>query len=223
MLKELPADERPREKMWAKGPEALSNAELLAILIRTGVPGQSALRLAEKLLLAWDGLGGLAAVTMAELARFNGMGPAKAATVAAALELAKRLAAEKGAPRRVIRTPRDVADLLLPQMRYLRREHFVILLLNTKNRVLACSTVSIGSLNASIVHPRELFREAISRSAAHIVLVHNHPSGDPTPSPEDVALTRRLVEGGRLLDVGVLDHVIIGDGRYVSLKEQGII
>lgn len=223
MLKELPPDERPREKMWDRGAQALSNAELLAVLIRTGVAGQSAVRVAEKLLLAWDGLSGLAAASPVDLASFHGMGQAKAAAVAAALELGKRLAAEKGVPRRVIRAPRDVADLMLPQMRYLRQEHFVIILLNTKNHVLACCTISVGSLNASIVHPRELFREAISRSAAHVVLVHNHPSGDPTPSAEDVALTHRLVEAGRLLDISVVDHVVIGDGRYVSMQEQGII
>lgn len=223
MLKELPPDERPREKMWTRGAQALSNAELLAILVRTGVAGQSAVRMAEKMLLAWKGLSGLAAAPPAELAGFHGIGQAKAAAVVAALELGKRLAAQTGAPRHVIRTPQDVANLMLPELRFLRQEHFVTILLNTKNHVLACCTISVGSLNASIVHPRELFREAISHAAAHVVLVHNHPSGDPTPSAEDVALTRRLVQAGQLLDIGVLDHVIIGDGRYVSMQEQGII
>ncbi|MDR3589325.1 MAG: DNA repair protein RadC [Negativicutes bacterium] len=223
MIKELPPDERPREKLLAHGPALMSNAELIAILLRTGTSKDSALRLAERLLVKHGGVGGLGGLSPQEISKIKGIGAAKAVTVAAAMELGKRLGLLGAAERPVIRSPQDVADLLMPRLRHENKEKFVVVLLSTKNHVLASPTVSVGSLNASVVHPRELFREAINYNAAAVVLVHNHPSGDPTPSQEDLALTAKMDEAGRLLDISVLDHVIIGDGKYVSLKEKGIL
>jgi len=225
MIKELPHEERPREKMVTKGVECLSNAELLAILLRSGTKNESVLRLAERLLKKYEeiGVGALAALGPQEISKIKGIGPVKAATVVAAIELGKRLSALAPADKPIIRGPEDVAHLLMPRLRYEPREHFIIALLSTKNHVLATPTISIGSLNASIVHARELFREAIKYSAAAVILIHNHPSGDPAPSQEDIGITRKLVDAGKLLEIHVLDHIIIGDNKYVSLKEKGII
>lgn len=225
MIKELPQEERPREKMLSKGACALSNAELVAILLRTGTKNDSALRVAERLLKKYEELGvtGLASISPHELVKMQGIGPVKAVTIVAAIELGKRLNGLASAVKPIIRAPQDIADLLMARLRYEPRENFIIVLLSTKNHVLASPTISIGSLNASIVHPREVFRTAINYAAAAVVLVHNHPSGDPTPSREDIALTRKLVDVGKILEIHVLDHLIIGDNKYVSLKEKGII
>ena len=225
MIKELPLEERPREKMLTKGAQALSNGELLAILLRTGTKNDSVLRVAERVLKKYEELGvaALGCVAPQELLRVKGIGPVKAVTIVAAVELGKRLSGLASANKPVIHAPGDVAKLLMARLRYEPREHFIIVLLSTKNHVLAMPTISIGSLNASIVHPRELFREAINYSAAAVILVHNHPSGDPTPSSEDTLLTKKLVEAGKILEIHVLDHIIIGDNKYVSLKEKGII
>ncbi|SDF21166.1 RadC family protein [Sporolituus thermophilus] len=223
LLKELPAEERPREKLLAKGPQALSNAELLAILLRTGTKNQSVMRLAEGLLAMQDGLAKVSRLTAQELSKIKGIGAAKAVTLVAAMELGKRLASLEAMQRAVIRSPQDIRDLMMPRLRYETKEHFVALLLSTKNHVLAMPVISVGNLNASLVHPRELFREAINHSAAAVALVHNHPSGDPTPSREDIEITRKMIQAGEILGIAVLDHVIIGDGKYVSLKEKGII
>jgi len=225
MIKELPQEERPREKMLRKGAQALSNAELLAVLLRTGTKNDSVLRVAERLLKKYEELGvaALGSIVPQELSKIKGIGPVKAVTVVAAIELGKRLHGLASAERPVIRSPQDAADLLMARLRYEPRENFLLVLLSTKNHVLGTPTISIGSLNASIVHPRELFREAIHYSAAAIILVHNHPSGDPAPSQEDIMLTKKIVEAGKILEIHVLDHVIIGDNKYVSLKEKGII
>ena len=223
MIKELPSDERPREKLRDNGAQVMSNSELLAILLRSGNQDESALRLAEHLLERQGGLAGLGGATAEALEQDKGIGEAKASTVLAAIELGRRVALLEPAQRLTIKTPDDVAALLLPRFRYESREHFLAVLLSTKNHVLKTAVISIGSLNASIVHPRELFREAINCRAAAVILAHNHPSGDPTPSPEDVALTRKLVEAGSLLDIPVLDHLILGDGKFISLKEKGIL
>ena len=225
MIKELPQEERPREKMLTNGAQTLSNSELLAILLRSGTKNDSVLRVAERLLKKYEELGvaGLANLGPQELSKIKGIGPVKAVTIVAAIELGKRLSSLASADKPVIRAPGDVANLLMARLRYEPREHFIIVLLSTKNHVLATPTISIGSLNASIVHPRELFREAINHSAAAVILVHNHPSGDPTPSSEDILLTRKLVDAGKILEIHVLDHIIIGDNKYVSLKEKGII
>lgn len=222
-IKELPLDERPREKMKERGAQAMGNSELLAILLRTGAAEESALRLAENLLEREGGLAGLGRATLEEVEQVRGIGEAKAVTLLAAMELGRRVASLAPQDRPAIRTPEDVAALLMPRFRYETRESFVAVLLSTKNHVLKTAVISVGSLNASIVHPRELFREAINASAAAVIVAHNHPSGDPTPSPEDVELTRKLAEAGKMLDIPVLDHVILGDGKYISLKEKGIL
>jgi len=225
MIKELPNDERPREKMLTKGVQVLSNAELVAILLRTGTKNESVLRVAERLLKKYEeyGVAALASLGPQQLSIIKGIGPVKAVTIVAAIELGKRLSSLASAEKPVIRSPGDAANLMMARLRYEPREHCIIILLSTKNHVLATPTISIGSLNASIVHPRELFREAINHSAAALILVHNHPSGDPTPSSDDITLTQKLVDAGNILEIHVLDHIIIGDNKYVSLKEKGII
>lgn len=222
-IKDLPQDERPREKMREKGSQALGNSELLAILLRTGSQDQSALRMAERLLEQQGGLAGLGGATAEDIEQVKGIGAAKATTILAAIELGRRVAFLASGDKPVIRGPEDVAALLMPRFRYETREHFLAVLLTTKNHVIKTAVISVGSLNASIVHPRELFREAINAHCASLILAHNHPSGDPTPSPEDVSLSQKLKEAGQLLDIPVLDHLILGDGRYISLKEKGIL
>lgn len=222
-LKDLPEEMFPRERLFQFGPEALSNREILAILLRTGVKGENVLDVAERLLAETGGLTGLARLTVHDLAQLHGLGQAKSATVKAALELGRRLVSADPAARSVVNSPQDVAHLVMEEMRYLDREHFRIMSLTTKNHVLGVSQISVGSLNSSLVHPRECFKEAIRRNSNAIILLHNHPSGDPTPSQEDIEVTRRLSEGGQILGIEVLDHVIIGDNRYISLKERGIL
>lgn len=203
------------------GPGVLSTAELLAILLRTGTTERSAIGLAECILSDHRGLRGVARATVEELTRTKGIGPAKAVEIAACVELGRRLAAHTEEARPVIHTPEDAAHLLLPELREAQKEHFKSLLLDTKNRVVKMVTVSVGSLDASIVHPREVFKDAIAASAAGVIVAHNHPSGDPTPSPEDRQVTTRLVEAGKVLGIEVMDHMVIGDGRWVSLKRLG--
>ena len=224
MVRELPQSERPREKLLQEGAKALSNAELLAILLRTGSKAESALHLAERILAqhAQQGLQSLGDMTPGSLAGIKGIGAVKAVTVAAAIEFGKRVVSRQP-ERTLIRSPQDVADLMMPRLCREKREHFVALLLTTKRQVQAVQEIAIGSLNAAIVHPREVFRAAVSQAASALIVVHNHPSGDPLPSTEDVKLTRRLAEAGQLLEIPLLDHVIIGDQRHISLKEQGVI
>jgi DNA repair protein RadC len=205
------------------GPEALSNPELLAILLRTGTTQESALALATRILSAMEGLKGIANATISQLSTVKGVGPAKAVEIRAAVELGRRICTLTDTARPVIRSPADVSLLLMSDMRFESKEHFRALLLDAKNQVIRIAPISVGSLTESIVHPRELFCEAIRHSSAALIVAHNHPSGDPTPSPEDIATTRRLVEVGRIVGIELLDHVILGDGRYVSLKERGHI
>jgi DNA repair protein RadC len=223
ILRELPAEERPRERMLRCGSQALSNAELLAVLLRTGTIAENAVHLAGRVLSSAGGLRQLVGMSIEQLTKIKGIGPAKALQLRAGIELGQRLARSLPGEKTVIRSPGDAADLLMEELRYLTTEHFVCLFLDTKNQVIAQETLSVGSLNASIVHPREVFKAAIVRSSASIICVHNHPSGDPAPSSEDVEITLRLVEAGRLIGVPVLDHIIIGDRKYASLKEQGLI
>jgi len=222
-LKDLPEELLPRERLFQYGPEVLSNREVLAIILRTGVKGENVLDFAERLLTETGGLAGLARLTVHELTQHHGMGVAKACELKAALELGRRSVSADPIVRPVINSPQDVAHLVMEEMRYLDREHFRVVCLSTKNHVLGISAISIGSLNSSMVHPRECFKEAIRRNSNAIILLHNHPSGDPTPSREDIEVTRRLAEGGQILGIEVLDHVIIGDNRYISLKERGIL
>ena len=204
----------------------LSNAELLAIIIRTGNRNETALALAQRMLSELgqgEGLSFLVDATVEELTKVKGISMAKACAIKAAVELGKRIGGIKSIDKVFIRSPRDVANLLMNEMRYLKKEYFRTIQLNVKNQVLAVEDISVGSLNSSIVHPREVFKGPIRRSSAAIILIHNHPSGDPSPSREDIEVTRRLYEAGKLLGIDVLDHIIIGDGIYTSLKEKGII
>lgn len=222
-IKELPVSSRPRERLVDLGPEGLYDAELLAIILVSGTRQETALDLANRLLSEFGGLKGLLDVSVEELVAVSGIGIAKACQVKAALELAKRVMTWREDALPVIKSPADVAALVLEQMRHLDREHFRALCLDTKNRVIAVENISVGSLNASIVHPREVFKSAIRRSAAALILVHNHPSGDTRPSTEDVEVTRRLQEAGKLLGISVLDHIIIGDGKYLSMRERELL
>lgn len=219
LVRDLPRGERPRERMQRLGSEHLSTAELLAIILRTGARGQGALQLAAALLSGPDGLRRLVNAPVEELAAVPGIGMAKACAIKAALELGRRLGSES-ASRPTVRSPQDVSQLLMEEMRYLEKEQFRVLLLNTKHQVLAVQVVSLGDLTSTIVHPREIFKEAVRRAAAAVILAHNHPSGDPTPSREDVEVTRRITEAGKILGIEVLDHIIIGDNRYISLREH---
>jgi len=221
-IADLPLGERPRERLLRYGAAALSNAELLAIILRVGGAGQNVVRLAESLLARFEGLPGLARAGTGELKQVRGIGDAKAAEIKAALELGRRLMAAAPEERVQIRSPADAANMLMVEMSWLEQEHLRVLLLDTRNRVLRIADVYKGSLNSSIVRVGELFKEAIRQNAAAVIMAHNHPSGDPTPSAEDVAVTRQMVKAGQLLDIEVLDHVVIGRGRFVSLKERGL-
>jgi DNA repair protein RadC len=222
-IREWPVQERPRERLLAEGASALASRELLAILIGSGREGASAVEIAGSLLRSADGsLRRLASSSPAGLAETEGIGPAVAARISASLELGRRLAREGPLERTRIRGPRDVYDLCAPSMRDLAQEEFHVLLVNTQHPVVREIIVTRGTLDASIVHPREVFRAAITESAAAMILVHNHPSGDPTPSSEDRAVTRQLAEAGRLVGIPVLDHVVVGDGRYISFVEAGL-
>ncbi|MHB9132865.1 MAG: RadC family protein [Armatimonadota bacterium] len=223
LIRDLPQDERPRERLERYGAGALGNPELIAILLRVGNARVSALQLAQQLLSRFGGLRELAAATIQELSQVNGIGLAKACQLKAAFELGIRVARENGGLKPIIQSPQDAANLVMEVLRYEKQEHFRILFLDTRNQVIGEKEISVGSLNASIVHPRETFKAAISHSAAAIILVHNHPSGDPTPSKEDLALTARMVQAGELVGIPVLDHLVIGDGQFVSLKERGLM
>ncbi|HHE71177.1 MAG TPA: JAB domain-containing protein [Chloroflexi bacterium] len=221
-VKEMPTDERPRERLARMGAQALSTAELLAIILRTGVGGENVLAMAGRILAQFDGLAGLARADFSELAAVHGLGPAKSAQVMAALELGRRLMAEAPDERWQIRSPGDAARVLMPALGYLEQEQFAVLYLDTRNRVMAQEMLYKGSLNTSLVRIAEVFRGAVRRNCAALIVAHNHPSGDPSPSPEDVALTRRLIEAGKLLEIDVLDHLVIGQNRYVSLRERAL-
>jgi DNA repair protein RadC len=221
-IHDMPAGERPRERLQHYGPEALSTAELMAILLRTGSRGENVLDLATRLLIEFDGLGGLTRASFSELSAVKGVGQAKAAQLKAGLEIGRRLLIAAPHERPQITSPADAANLLMLEMGHLEQEHLRVLLLDTKNRVLASPNIYKGNVNTSVIRIAELFREAIRHNSTALIVAHNHPSGDPTPSPEDVRVTRQLVEAGKLLDVEVLDHLIIGQGRYVSLKERGL-
>ncbi|MBQ1490286.1 MAG: DNA repair protein RadC [Eubacterium sp.] len=223
LIKSLPKEERPLEKAVSRGIGALSNTELLGIIIHTGTRNSSALHLAEDLLGRIGGLAALGSVTMEELTEISGIGQAKACTVLAAVELGKRIAGSAPAARPRINGPGDVAEMLMETLRYERKEHFIAVLLNARSEVITVDYVSLGELDSTIVHPREVFLKAVRKSAAYVILVHNHPSGDPEPSDEDICTTERLRKCGELMGIRVLDHIVIGDGRYTSLKDLNLI
>mgnify|MGYP001818866672 FL=1 len=222
MIRDLPVDLRPRERLTYAGASALSLAELLAVILRVGNPGESVVRLAERLLGHFGDTAGLAQASFDELCQVKGIGPAKAAQLQAAVELGRRLLIASPTERLQVRTPSDVAHLLMMEMGLLEQEHLRTVLLDTKNYVTRVTDVYAGSLNAAVVRIGEVFRSAVRANSAAIIVAHNHPRGDPTPSPEDIRVTEMIVDAGRLLDINVLDHIIIGRNRFVSLKERGL-
>jgi DNA repair protein RadC len=221
-ITDLAATDRPRERLAEVGPEALTNAELLAILLRVGTRGENAVQLGQRLLQDMGGILGLHRASFQDVCNQKGIGPAKAAQIKAAIELGRRLAKADPQDRPTINSPEDANALVQYEMSALQQEHLWVMQLDTKNQVININKLYKGSLNSSTVRVGELFRPAIERNAASIIMLHNHPSGDPAPSPEDVALTRAVVEAGRLLDIEVLDHLVIGQGRFVSLKKRGL-
>ncbi len=223
-IKDLPLSERPREKLRKYSSKALSNAELLAIIIRTGNKRHTAIEVAQRVLsIDKLGLSFLSDCTLEQLTQIEGIGICKAAQILSAVELGKRISVSNIENKIKVTSPLDITNLLMEEMKYLKKEYFKIVMLDTKNKIISIKNVSIGSLNSSIVHPREVYKEAIKRSSASIILVHNHPSGDPTPSKEDINITKRLVECGNILGIKVLDHIILGRNRYISLKEEDVI
>lgn len=208
-----------------RGVASLTDAELIAILLGSGTQKKSALRVAEEILSLYKerGFAAVAHTSLAELKSVNGVGDKKAAVIIAAVELGRRLAIRSAEKITVVHGPDDAARYAMPRFRFERREHFAVMLLNTKNHILGMADISIGSLSASIVHPREVFRAAIDFAAASMILFHNHPSGDPSPSREDIAVTNRLTKAGKIMDIPVLDHIILGHDQFLSLKERGIM
>jgi len=221
-ITDLAESDRPRERLAQLGPQALTNAELIAILLRVGVRGESAVQVGQRLLSTFGGISGLHRASFDEVCSQYGIGLAKASQIKAAIELGNRLTLAAPEERPSVNSPADAAALVSYEMSALEQEELRVLLLDTRNRVLKIETVYRGSVNSSQVRVGELFKTAIRRAATAVVVVHNHPSGDPTPSPDDIAVTRAIVAAGKLVDVDVLDHLIIGQGRYVSLKERGL-
>jgi len=221
-IRELPETERPRERLAARGPGGLSAAELIALVWGSGSRGTSAVALADEALARHEGLTGLARASDLELRAIPGIGSARAAQLAAAFELGRRLMADWPAGRWTVRSPADVADRLILQMGRLEREELRVVMLNTKNVVLRVATVYQGNVSSSLVRVGELFREAVRVNASGVILVHNHPSGDPTPSPDDLHVTAEALAAGRLLDIDLLDHLVIGHDAYVSLRDRGV-
>lgn len=223
MIRDVPSGERPRERLLKEGAQVLSNQELIAIILGTGTRQESVLQLSYRILQHFHGLRLLKDSTVNELKNIKGIGDTKAVQLLAALELGSRVHKLQNEDRFIVRSPEDVSRFMMEEMRFLTQEHFVTLYLNTKNHVIHKKTIFIGSLNASIVHPREIYKEAFRHSAASIICLHNHPSGDPAPSREDIEVTKRLVESGKVIGIELLDHIIIGDQKFTSLKEKGYI
>ena len=219
-MRDMPMRDWPRERLKEQGAEALTNAELMAILFRTGLEGENALAMATRILAKYDGLPGMSRIGYPELISERGLSHAKACQILAGIELGKRVASVRNDDQAAIETPEDIANLVMAEMNGLEREHLRIILLNTKNRVVLIHNLYVGSVNAALVRPAEVFAEAVRWTCPAIAIVHNHPSGDPHPSDEDVAMTRRLIEAGKVLDIEVVDHVIIGRQTFVSMREK---
>ena len=223
-VNDIPLNERPVEKLLQFGVESLSNEELLAILLRTGTKGENVIALSKRLLIELDGLDGLLNVSFEEASKIKGIKKVKACQIIAMMELFNRFKTLKSQKENLkISSPKDVSTLLINVMSNFKQEVFKLILLNTKNIIIGTKDVFKGTLNSSIVHPREVFKEAVQRGSANIIVCHNHPSGDPNPSKEDIDITLRLKECGNIMGIGLLDHIIIGNNKYVSLKEKGII
>lgn len=223
-IHDLPISERPRERLQKLGPESLSAQEILALILGRGISGESVMVTAQRLLSQFGSLKEIAGASLEELSQVRGIGLAKASQIKAAFELANRLEGYSEVSQKpVVKTPENVVDVVKGRLKDKKREHFLVISLDIRSRLIKLSEISVGSLDTSIVHPREAFKEAISASAASVVFAHNHPSGDPTASEDDIKLTKRLVEAGELMGIEVLDHIIIGDRSYLSLKREGLL
>jgi DNA repair protein RadC len=222
-VRDLPREERPRERLQKFGPEALSGQELLALVIGRGIPKKSVMSIAQELLTRFGNVKAISQATIEELSQIKGIGIAKAAQIKACFELGKREELEPELKNFDIKNPESVVKAIRAGIKDKAKEHFKLILLNPRNRIIGISTISIGTLNASLVHPREVFKDAIVHSAASVVLAHNHPSGDPEPSEDDIKITKKLVDSGKILGIEVLDHIIIAKNRFFSFKEKGLI
>ncbi|QUI23331.1 DNA repair protein RadC [Vallitalea pronyensis] len=223
-VKDLPSSERPYEKFETYGPSALSDAELLAIIIRSGSRKERSIELAQRILgITEQGIRGIYGLSLDDLQQVSGIGRVKSIQIKAIAELSKRLSKYNAETKLKISSPGSIATLYMEEMRYLQQEHLKIVFLDTKNQIIADKFLTVGTVNASLINPREVFIQALRHHAVHVILLHNHPSGDPTPSQEDIAITKRIIEAGDIIGVRLLDHIIIGDGHYISLKERGIV
>lgn len=222
-VRDLPRQERPRERLQKFGPEALSAQELLALVIGRGIPKKSVMNIAQELLAKFGNVKAISQATIEELSQIKGIGLAKAAQIKACFELGKREELEPELKNFDIKDPEAVVKAIRASIKDKAKEHFKLILLNPRNKIIGISTISIGTLNASLVHPREVFKDAITHSAASVVLAHNHPSGDPEPSEDDLKITQKLVESGKILGIEVLDHIVIGKNNFCSFKERGLI
>ena len=222
-IHDLPVSERPRERLQKFGAEALSAQEILALILGRGIAGESVMVTAQRLLSQFGSLKGIVGASLEELSKVRGIGLAKAAQIKAAFELTSRLEGyQESGKRETVKTPEDVVALVRSRLKGKKKEYFLALLLDTRNQLIRVAEISIGSLDSSIVHPREVFKEAVSASAASVLFAHNHPSGDPEASEDDINLTKRLAEAGEIMGIDVLDHVIIGEQKYLSLKREGL-
>jgi DNA repair protein RadC len=222
-IRDLPLSERPRERLLKLGPEVLSSQEILALILGRGIAGESVMVTAQRLLSEFGNLKGIANASVKELSKVKGIGIAKATQIKASFELSKRIDEDFLPQKKKVKTPEQVLSLVKSKLKGKKKEHFLVVLLDTRNQLIRLSNVSVGSLSANIVHPREVFKEAISSSASACIFVHNHPSGDPTPSKEDIELTKRLIKVGEIVGIDVLDHIIVTDNDFISFKEKGII
>ena len=222
-IKDWPVNERPREKLINHGPEVLTEAELLAILIGSGSGKVTAVDIAKTLFVEHRTLRSLAGLSVGDLKQFRGIGDARAVSIAAAFELARRLQSSPDVERRIIRSPSDIAEEFIPALRDLQQEVFIVVLLNSANKIIKEITITKGLLNSSLTHPREVFRHAIVEHAASVILMHNHPSGNPEPSQEDISTTKQIVEAGKVVGIPVHDHIIVAGGNFTSLAERGLI
>ena len=222
-IMDIPQNERPQERLLRYGADNLSNSELLAVILRTGTRNENVINLSQRIITAFNGINGLLEASQEDLMKISGIKEAKASQILSMAEMAKRFQTYRSGDSYKINSPADAADLIMVELREFKQEILKVLLLNTKNVVIDIHNASMGSLNSSIVHPREIYKEAIRKSAASIIMVHNHPSGDPSPSSEDIAATTRIKEVGKIVGIELLDHVIVGDGKYISLREKNLL